>query len=184
MPALDRYIHSKYKVSNTWFDQLFYRWSSRNRQRNHVDSSTSFADNDIEIIDHYTTDSEMRLPKVWVASIKIHDRLRSWNSSQKRDRRMSVQSYRKSLWAHYSITCLTKMPLVRLSIFESYCNLGWYTSPYFQTGYSSTRPHHLDETSTRTNVRVHRMRTYDSAILRDTPGIFAKMQLGNIWNRM
>jgi hypothetical protein len=32
-------------------------------------------DNDIEIIDHYTTASEMRLPKVWVASIKIHDRL-------------------------------------------------------------------------------------------------------------
>jgi hypothetical protein len=97
----------------------------------------------------------MRLPKVWVASIKIHDRLRSWNSSKKRDRRMSVQSYRKSLGVYGLVfdnvsdkdaACVCQLLATAI--------LADILGPifHFQTGYSSTRPHHLDETSTRTNV--------------------------------
>jgi hypothetical protein len=123
MPALDRYIHSKYKVSNTWFDQLFYRWSSRNRQRNHVDSSTSFADNDIEIIDHYTTDTKCVYPKCgsrpskYTIDYEAEILAKTWSSHVCPK---LPEVFMGTLFDNVS----DKEPLVRLSIFESYCNLG------------------------------------------------------------
>jgi hypothetical protein len=77
MPALDRYIHSKYKYQTLDSTSCFIDGALETAKEIMLIQAHPSQDNDIEIIDHYTTDSEMRLPKVWVASIKIHDRLRS-----------------------------------------------------------------------------------------------------------